>query len=80
MKGLMTMGPLYAMRRFRRAGSEIPMKIIAADRREEYKSHEPSGRGSPQKQPGGLPDHDYGAYGDIEAAKDKIIDYFSKHA
>lgn len=58
---------------------EIPMKIIAADGREKYKSQEPARRSRPQQQPARLPDHNYGADGNIKAAENKIVGYFPEH-
>jgi hypothetical protein len=56
------------------------VKIIAADGGKEYESQEPARRGSPQEQPKCLPDHHDGTDGEIKAAKNKVIDYFSKQA
>jgi hypothetical protein len=53
------------------------VKIITADGSEEYKPQESARRGRPQKKPTSLPDHYYGTNGDIEAAENKIVDYFS---
>ena len=80
MKHPVTVGPLDAPGWVDGARCQIPVKIIAADGREEYKPEEPARWGGPQEEPTSLPDHYYGTNGDIEAAENKIVDYFSKHA
>ena len=74
MKDLVPLGPDRPPGRIDRIRSKIPMEIIAADGGEEYKTHQPSGRGSAQQQLTGLPDHQYGAQGNIKAAEDKKVE------
>jgi len=58
-------------------GGKVPMKIIAADGGKEHKAYQSFGGRTTQQQFTRLPDHQYGTQGDIKAAKNEKIKYFS---
>ena len=55
------------------------MKIIAANGGKENKTYQSAGRGDTQQKMAGLPNHYDGTDGNIQAAEDKKVDYFSQH-
>jgi hypothetical protein len=61
------------------ARGEIPMKVIAAHGGKEGEPQQMNGRGSTQQQAACLPDTQYGANRNVEAAEDNKIDNFSQH-
>ena len=79
MQLLMVVCPINAVRGAGRAGCQVPVKIIAADGSEKDKCQQMEGWGDAEQQAAGLPDHYYGAYGNIEAAEYYEIDNFSPH-
>src|SRR6185437_6778456 len=80
MQRLMMMGPENAAGRSAGLRGEVPVKIIAADGGKKNESHQSRRRRRSQQQLARLPGHQDGAKGNIEAAENKIIGYFSDHA